>query len=135
VTVGALGVGPLIAGCLAQWVTQPLTVPYLVFVALGVVAQAGVHLPDQDLAGPGRSEAAFSRGGQASSVPRIQRALRYRITTLETIERIACLHLREGAAELPLAEDDEAFRQRPAYQEGALTDLPDLSIYQDPDHE
>jgi hypothetical protein len=42
VTVGALGVGPLIAGCLAQWVTQPLTVPYLVFVALGVVALAGL---------------------------------------------------------------------------------------------
>jgi MFS family permease len=38
VTVGALGVGPLIAGCLAQWVAQPLTVPYLVFIALGVVA-------------------------------------------------------------------------------------------------
>jgi predicted MFS family arabinose efflux permease len=38
VTVGALGVGPLIAGCLAQWVAQPLTVPYLVFVALGAVA-------------------------------------------------------------------------------------------------
>ena len=35
VTVGALGVGPLIAGCLAQWVPLPLTVPYLVFVALG----------------------------------------------------------------------------------------------------
>jgi transposase len=70
----------------------------------------------------------------------IQRAHRYRITTLETIERIALLHLREGAAELPLAEVDEAFQQRPAYQEGALTDLPDLSIYQnpdppDPDHE
>jgi predicted MFS family arabinose efflux permease len=42
VTVGALGVGPLIAGCLAQWVTQPLTVSYLVFVALGVVALAGL---------------------------------------------------------------------------------------------
>ena len=42
VTVGALGVGPLIAGCLAQWVAQPLTVPYLVFVALGVVALAGL---------------------------------------------------------------------------------------------
>src|ERR1700691_886756 len=27
VTVGALGVGPLIAGCLAQWVPLPLTVP------------------------------------------------------------------------------------------------------------
>ena len=35
VTIGALGVGPLIAGCLAQWVPEPLTVPYLVFVALG----------------------------------------------------------------------------------------------------
>jgi len=42
VTVGALGVGPLIAGCLAQWVTQPLTVSYLVFVALGVIALIGL---------------------------------------------------------------------------------------------
>jgi predicted MFS family arabinose efflux permease len=42
VTIGALGVGPLIAGCLAQWVPEPLTVPYLVFVALGVVALAGL---------------------------------------------------------------------------------------------
>ena len=66
----------------------------------------------------------------------IQRAHHYRITTLDTIERIALLHLREGAAELPCAEVDEAFRQRPAYQEGALTDPPDLSIYQaPPDHE
>lgn len=42
VTVGALGIGPLIAGSLAQWVTQPLTVPYLVFVALGAVALVGL---------------------------------------------------------------------------------------------
>jgi MFS family permease len=42
VTVGALGVGPLIAGCLAQWVAQPLTVPYLVFIALGVIALIGL---------------------------------------------------------------------------------------------
>ena len=42
VTVGALGIGPLIAGCLAQWVPQPLTVPYLVFLALGAVALAGL---------------------------------------------------------------------------------------------
>ena len=42
VTVGGLGVGPLAAGCLAQWVAQPLTVPYLVFVALGAVALAGL---------------------------------------------------------------------------------------------
>jgi MFS family permease len=43
VTVGALGVGPLIAGCLAQWVTQPLTVPYLVFIALGAIALIGLR--------------------------------------------------------------------------------------------
>ena len=42
VTVGALGIGPLIAGCLAQWVPYPLTVPYLVFVALGMVALIGL---------------------------------------------------------------------------------------------
>jgi Sugar (and other) transporter len=43
VTIGALGVGPLIAGCLAQWVPQPLTVPYLVFIGLGVVGLAGLR--------------------------------------------------------------------------------------------
>jgi hypothetical protein len=42
VEVGALGVGPLIAGCLAQWVSHPLTVPYLVFIALGAVALIGL---------------------------------------------------------------------------------------------
>jgi hypothetical protein len=42
VTVGALGVGPLIAGFLAQWVAQPLTVPYLVFIALGAIALVGL---------------------------------------------------------------------------------------------
>ncbi len=68
----------------------------------------------------------------------IARAHRYEINTLPTIERIALLQLREGQAELPLAEVDEAYLQRPAYQEGVLTDLPDLTIYQDPpeeDHE
>ena len=43
VTVGALGVGPLIAGCLAQWVPLPLTVPYLVFLALGAIALIGLR--------------------------------------------------------------------------------------------
>jgi MFS family permease len=38
VNVGALGIGPLVAGCLAQWVKWPLTLPYLVFVALGAIA-------------------------------------------------------------------------------------------------
>src|ERR1700741_5136172 len=42
VNVGALGVGPLIAGCLAQWASWPLTLAYLVFVALGAVALVGL---------------------------------------------------------------------------------------------
>jgi len=65
-------------------------------------------------------------------VKSVQRAHRYRISSLETIERIVVLQLSEGSAELPLAEPDEAFRQRSAYQEGSQTDPPDLSIYQDP---
>ncbi len=42
VNVGALGIGPLIAGCLAQWARWPLTLPYLVLVALGAVALIGL---------------------------------------------------------------------------------------------
>jgi MFS family permease len=42
VNVGALGIGPLVAGALAQWVTRPLTVPYLLVVALGAVGLAGL---------------------------------------------------------------------------------------------
>ena len=42
VNVGALGIGPLVAGCLAAWVAHPLTVPYLVWIALGAVALLGL---------------------------------------------------------------------------------------------
>jgi MFS family permease len=42
VNVGALGIGPLVAGCLAQWARWPLTLPYLVFVALAAVTLIGL---------------------------------------------------------------------------------------------
>jgi MFS transporter len=42
VNVGALGIGPLVAGCLAAWVREPLTVPYLLWIALGAVALVGL---------------------------------------------------------------------------------------------
>ncbi len=42
VNVGALGIGPLVAGCLAQWAPQPLILSYLLFAALGAVALIGV---------------------------------------------------------------------------------------------
>jgi predicted MFS family arabinose efflux permease len=43
VTVGGLGIGALIGGLLAQWGKLQLTLPYLVFVALGAVALAGLR--------------------------------------------------------------------------------------------
>jgi MFS family permease len=42
VNVGALGIGPLMAGLLAQWGKLQLTLPYLVIVALGAVALVGL---------------------------------------------------------------------------------------------
>jgi transposase len=62
----------------------------------------------------------------------LERAGKYRITNIETIERIAVLQMTQGIGSLPLAEVDEAFQQREAYLEGSLTDQPDLSIYDQP---
>jgi hypothetical protein len=42
VNVGALGVGPLVAGVLAQWTGRPLSLPYVVFIALGALALFGL---------------------------------------------------------------------------------------------
>jgi len=64
-------------------------------------------------------------------VESIERALKYKITAIETIERIALLQMRQETAVLPLVEVDEDFCERDAYQEGYLTDPPDLSIYED----
>jgi transposase len=58
-----------------------------------------------------------------------QRALRYRIVDLATVRRIAWLCMGQEEGVLPQADVDEDFRQRPAYQEGCLTDQPDLSVY------
>ena len=58
-----------------------------------------------------------------------QRAHRYRIVDLATIRRIAWLCLCQEQDVLPEPEVDEDFHKRPAYQEGYLTDQPDLSVY------
>ena len=62
----------------------------------------------------------------------VERARKYRIGDVATVERIAVLYLNQGMGELPIPEVDEAFREREAYREGSLTDLPDPSIYEDP---
>jgi MFS family permease len=42
VNVGALGLGPFVAGCLAQWAGRPLTLSYFVWIALGAIAWFGL---------------------------------------------------------------------------------------------
>ena len=59
VNVGALGIGPLVAGCLAAWVSRPLTLPYLVWIALGVVALVGLAAAPETGA-PAAARAPFS---------------------------------------------------------------------------
>jgi len=58
-----------------------------------------------------------------------QRAHRYRIVDLATVRRIAWLCLSQEDDVLPQVEVDEELEQRSAYQEGYLTDTPDLSAY------
>jgi Sugar (and other) transporter len=65
VTVGGLGVGPLIAGCLAEWVKDPLTVPYLLFLALGAVALIGLAMAPET--GTPAAPAPSRSGGSARS--------------------------------------------------------------------
>jgi transposase len=64
-------------------------------------------------------------------VAALDRALRYRVVQLETLERIVWLCMSQGQQPLPYVATDESFREHPAYQEGFLTDEPDLSIYED----
>jgi len=61
----------------------------------------------------------------------VERAHKYRIADLPTLQRIAHLYLEQGQ-DLPRVQVDENFRQREAYLEGSLTEQPDLSIYQTP---
>jgi transposase len=58
-----------------------------------------------------------------------RRALHYRIVDLATVRRIAWLCMSQEEGVLPRADVEEDFQQRPAYQEGCLTEEPDLSVY------
>src|SRR5215475_966886 len=59
----------------------------------------------------------------------VERARHYRITDIETLRRIARLSISQQEFEFSGAEVDESFRQREAYQQGSLTDAPDLALY------
>jgi hypothetical protein len=71
VNVGALGIGALIAGCLAQWVRLPLTLPYLLFVGLGAIALVGLATAPET----GTPAPAVSAESEASSSSRSVRIL------------------------------------------------------------
>ncbi len=69
------------------------------------------------------------RMSAAVFVRAIERALRYEITDLDTLGRIALLLLDASERPLPAVDIDESFRTRENYLEGRLTDAPDFSRY------
>jgi MFS transporter len=68
INVGALGIGPLVAGCLAAWVRDPLTVPYLLWIALGGVALVGL-VTAPETGAPGASATGERRTGPRPRIP------------------------------------------------------------------
>ena len=62
----------------------------------------------------------------------LERARKYRITDLPTLQNIAWLFMQQGPGQVPLSQIDGAFREREAYQEGSLTDPPELPLDQGP---
>jgi len=59
----------------------------------------------------------------------VKRALKYRITDINTVERIATLQLTAADVQLPLPQIDGHLEKRAAYIEGYLADEVDLSVY------
>lgn len=81
-----------------------------------------------------RALLAFSRQVTPSVlIQAVRRALTYRVVDLETVKRIAWFCMNQGDGYLPDVDVDENYRHREAYQEGCLTDEPDLSIYDLPE--
>lgn len=60
----------------------------------------------------------------------ITRALKYRLTEIESIKRIALFYLKEGDYEIPFLETDKDFQDREAYKEGRFSDPVDFSLYE-----
>jgi transposase len=59
----------------------------------------------------------------------VERAMRYRVTDVATLERIAGIYLTQGESLTPPPMVDESFKERDAYIQGRLTDAPDFSQY------
>jgi transposase len=59
----------------------------------------------------------------------VERALKYRITSMAAIEEMATLLLTDGNYRMPTAVIDEDFKNRESYLEGCISDQVDLSEY------
>jgi transposase len=59
----------------------------------------------------------------------INRAATYRITDIDTLERIAVLIIKDGNYHIPLVTIDPELENRPSYLEGRYSDNVDLSVY------
>ncbi len=59
----------------------------------------------------------------------VARALAYRITDPDTIDRIAALQMKEASYHIPSVHIDEEFVNRPSFLEGRFTDNADLTRY------
>jgi len=70
---------------------------------------------------------------QSVFIQAVQRALTYRVVELEAVKRIAWFCMNQGDGYVVDVDVDESYRRRPSYQEGCLTDEPDLSIYELPE--
>jgi hypothetical protein len=62
-------------------------------------------------------------------VKTVSRALKYRITDIKTVERIATLQVTAAHLQLPLPQIDRQLEKRDAYIEGYFADDVDLSVY------
>ena len=62
-------------------------------------------------------------------VKTVSRALKYRITDIKTIERIATLQLTADNFQMPLPQIDRQLEKRDAYIQGYFADDVDLSVY------
>jgi hypothetical protein len=99
VNVGGLGVGALAAGALAQWVADPLTVPYFVFLAALVLSAIGIAVAPETQDGP---QPRPRYRPQRLSVPHGERT-RFFAAALSTFVAFAAVGLFVGLAGLFLA--------------------------------
>ena len=89
------------------------------------------------LPGEARQKHRFIRGlyglyrkvALAVFIKTVQRAMKYRITDIQTVERIAVLQLRNAEMEVPIPEIDSELQDRAAYLDGYIADEADLDLY------